>query len=264
MVSVEGVLAPAPFGWVLLQLHYDGRRPPTALLDDLARLGWTVPAPPSRPASAIDWYTPDPLTGERFTVKPWRAVHDIDPPGRATHRSAWTSEHRTVVLQALAPVLGGHQVQVSSPMPELVALVTAAAPAPGPVGTDPGAGPAIVTFVAPFERFVRIDGFLRSTGLAYWSTTEVRTRKGMFRGSATEVDVKVVVGEVVVRAEQADALGARLRDELAMAKERPATTADLDRVEMARATAAARAEPAPPAPPASPGLRRPSSGDTRS
>jgi len=245
MVSVEAVLAPAPFGWVLLQLYYDGRRPPTALLADIAGLGWAVPPPPSRPASAIDWFTSDPVTGERFTVKPWRAVHDIDPPAPASHRAAWTAEHRTVALQALAPVLADHGVQVSSPVPELVALVTAAAPPPDPVPAPAGAGPAIVAFVAPVERLERIDGFLRSTGLSYWTATEVRTRRGMFRGSPSEVDIKVVVGEVAVRAEQADALGARLRDETAMAQPRPATSGDLERIEAARATSTGVAPAAP-------------------
>ena len=60
--AVEAVVAPASFGWVLLQLHYDGRRPPVALLRDIAALGWSVPPPPARPARAIDWHTPDPAT----------------------------------------------------------------------------------------------------------------------------------------------------------------------------------------------------------
>jgi hypothetical protein len=228
-VSVEAVLAPASFGWVQLQLHYDGRRPPIGLLDDIARLGWSVPPPPSRPASAIDWYTPDPMTGERFTVRPWRAVHDIDPPGRRAARSTWDAGDRAGALRALAPVLVGHQVQVTSPVPELVALATAVRTAGDPTAATPvvpgraGHLPVVVSFTAPAERLERIDGFLRSTGLSFVAVTELRTRRQVYRGSVAETDVMVVVGEVVVRADRSEALRARLRDEQALAQERPAT-----------------------------------------
>jgi hypothetical protein len=251
IVTVEAVVAPASFGWVVLQLRYDGRKPPAALLDDIARLGWSVPPPPSRPASAIDWYTPDPLTGERFTVKPWRAVHDIDPPGRGTTRAAWTSEQRAQALGALGPVLLGHQVDVSSPVPE---LVTATGPPP-PAAPEPDEGgqPAIVTFTAPAERQEPIDGFLRSTGLAYWMANEVRTRQQLFRGSRLDVDVKVVVGEVLVRTSQAEALATHLRGEHAVIHQRDITPEDLERIDVCGSAVAVRLDP-PAAPPRGTGL----------
>jgi hypothetical protein len=89
----------------------------------------------------------------------------------------------------------------------------------------------VVSFTAPAERMERIDGFLRSTGLSFVAVTELRTRRQVYRGSVAETDVMVVVGEVVVRADRSEALRARLRDEQALAQERPAAPDDLHRID---------------------------------
>jgi hypothetical protein len=223
-----------------------------ALLDELARLGWSVPPPPARPASAIDWYTPDPETGERFTVRPWRAVHDVDPPGRYTRHATWTSASRADALRALAMAFRSHDVFVSSPVPELAALVTGVAadgaaddraPAPAPPrGADSNRGPAIVSFEAPADRRDGIEGCLRDAGVVYRTGTEVRSRKQVFRGSVSEHEVVVLVGEAVVRGDQAGELRQRLGDVQAVAEVRVASTEDLKRLDPARR----RASPAPP------------------
>jgi hypothetical protein len=255
-LDVDAVMAPAAFGWVLLQLHYDGRRPPIALLDDIARLGWSVPPPPARPASAIDWYTPNPLTGERFTVNQWTAVHDIDPPGRNLARAAWNAGNRAVALRALAPVLHGHHVRVSSPVPELAGLLSGPATAPAAPGAPTDHGPVVVSFTAPIEGSEGVERFLQSTGLAYWSASEIRTRRQVFRGSVSEIDVRVLVGEVVVRGDQAGALADHLRGEQASVQSRPAVVDDFERVDGARAAGTDPAGPPGPVSPVAPASLR--------
>lgn len=124
-MTVEAVLAPDSFGWVRFQLGYDGRTPPVAILDVLARSGWVVPPPPARPASAIDWTMPDPVTGARFTVRPWRAVHEIGPPGRYQQGAGrWDPASRVATLRGLADLLGRYGVTVVSSVAEVPSTAT--------------------------------------------------------------------------------------------------------------------------------------------
>jgi hypothetical protein len=248
-VSVEAVLAPAPFGWVSLQLHYDGRNPPFVLLRDLASLGWSMPPPASRPASAIDWYTPDPETGQSFTVRPWRAVHDIDPPGRASTRARWEPEQRAGVLRALASVFLGHRVLVTSSVPELAALASGERPAPaagpGSADADVDLRSVIVSFTAPGARGPGIEALLRTAGLVHRLTTDLRVRHDVFRGSQTETLVPVVTGEAIVLRSEAEALRVRLQQEQATAEIRAARSEDLERLDPVRQPPEAQAPAEP-------------------
>jgi hypothetical protein len=247
-VTVEAVVLPASFGWVSLQLHYDGREPPVGLLDDIAHLGWSVPPPPARPASAIDWYTPDPLTGQRFTVRPWHAVHDIEAPGRHSAPATWPADRRAGALRALASVFLGHSVVVTSSVPELAALARGDGPEPfdpcAPAAEPPrrgqaGADMVIVSFSARVEQRDRIEAMLRAGGLVHRTSAEAQTRRQVFRGSVSEHSVLMVVGEALVRRDGVDALRARLREQQAAAEVRPAGPEDLERVAAARVGAAA-------------------------
>lgn len=56
-----------------LLVSYDGANEPESLWAELSSLGWTVPARPPTPAHAIDW-TPNPITGEDFTIRSWPVV----------------------------------------------------------------------------------------------------------------------------------------------------------------------------------------------
>jgi hypothetical protein len=223
-VSVEAVIVPASFGWVCLQLQYDGRFPPSGLLADLTRLGWNVPPPPSRPASAIDWETPDPLTGQRFSVRPWRALHDIDPPGRPTARASWDADRRAAALRALAPVFSAHQVTVRSSVPELAQLALAAPP------PDVADTPALVSFSAPVGCIEPIEVYVRSLGLPHHVAVEVRKRREMYRGSVSERAVPTLVGQILVPCADVGSVQARLREELATVEVRTATDADAERL----------------------------------
>jgi hypothetical protein len=66
-----------------LDLVYDGTRPPEALFDAIASVGWQRPVAAPPPRSAVDWTAPDPARGTRYTVRPYRAVVHVvpgDPP----------------------------------------------------------------------------------------------------------------------------------------------------------------------------------------
>ena len=55
-----------------LEVSFAGLHPPVQLFDDLSMVGWTTPPIPPPPASAIDWTTPDPSTGQSFTLKDYQ------------------------------------------------------------------------------------------------------------------------------------------------------------------------------------------------
>ena len=71
----------------VLEIEHDGSAPPEALLAELRAAGWAgaVPVPP--PATAVDWSTPDPVTGNRYSVRPHRAVVHATLEGPAEQRA---------------------------------------------------------------------------------------------------------------------------------------------------------------------------------
>lgn len=68
-------------------LSFDGSNAPTALFVELNRVGWSIPAVPPPPSSAIDW-TPDPATGADYTLLPWRVTDFRIDSGSWTEKSA--------------------------------------------------------------------------------------------------------------------------------------------------------------------------------
>lgn len=73
--------AAAPPGRYALELIYDGSRPPEAVFDAFAAIGWHRPVGSPPPKDAVDWSTPDPDTGRRYTVRPYAAVALLEPVG---------------------------------------------------------------------------------------------------------------------------------------------------------------------------------------
>lgn len=73
--------AAAPPGRIALELIHDGSRPPEAVFDALAAIGWRRPVASPPPKDAVDWSTPDPLAGRRYTVRPFVAVAILEPVG---------------------------------------------------------------------------------------------------------------------------------------------------------------------------------------
>ncbi|MGI9608899.1 MAG: hypothetical protein ACR2NL_01255, partial [Acidimicrobiia bacterium] len=106
-----------------LKLTFNGLAEPTTLFDELTALGWTIPARPSRPSSAIEW-VPDPVAGTEYTLKPW-AVRDfrIAPP------SAWDRGPNDDNNVATYAILARHCAEVTATEKRLAEL-KALAPAP--------------------------------------------------------------------------------------------------------------------------------------
>lgn len=94
-----------------LVVGYDGLRPPAALFDDLAMIGWTPPTPAPPPRDAIDWDTPNLETGERFTVRSYRVDGAVvEPPAGSGPRGSWNPLEGDAFLRALHGVLRRHGV----------------------------------------------------------------------------------------------------------------------------------------------------------
>jgi len=60
-----------------VRVQYQVLAPPDTLFRSLEAIGWRIPPPGPRPKEAIDWSTPDPATGEAFTILPWTAQIDL-------------------------------------------------------------------------------------------------------------------------------------------------------------------------------------------
>jgi hypothetical protein len=77
------VASGSPIGITELEVVYDGTKPPIGLFDALVAAGWSQPVAAPPPRSAIDWATPDPAAGTRYTIAPYRAVSRVAlPPDR--------------------------------------------------------------------------------------------------------------------------------------------------------------------------------------
>lgn len=121
-----------------LEIDYDGLEPPMALFEDLTMIGWTPPVAAPPPARSIDWSTPDPTTGERFTVRPYRVEGAVaTAPSGSGPRGRWTDADRAAFMVALQGVLRRHGLgDASGP-----AHSTGALPPP-PVDLPPPPAPA--------------------------------------------------------------------------------------------------------------------------
>jgi hypothetical protein len=94
---------------VWLEVTYSGLEPPVPLFDDLAMVGWTPPAIPPPPASAIDWGRPDPATGQAFTIADYLVEGAvIEAPRGSGPLGRWTDADRRAHFAVLEGVLKRH------------------------------------------------------------------------------------------------------------------------------------------------------------
>ncbi len=134
-------------------LAFNGLGVPKELFGELHGIGWSIPSMPPPPGTAIEW-TPDPQTGEDYTIKPWR-VHEF----KLQPASWWTPETEKTIgastIEALkrhgATISGlrGGQDTASAPVPGAPTAAMPVAPAPVPEATAPAPTPAAPTTAAP-------------------------------------------------------------------------------------------------------------------
>lgn len=201
-VSVGFANGPTPE----LEVAYEGTFPPQSLFDALEASGWEHPVPVPPPAAAIDWSTPDPIKGTRYTVRPYRAVSRVallgpDRSGRAVELAMATA----AAHGALVP--DEHR---------------SAAPTPEGVGTgEPAASTVTVVLAAG-----RVDETLATLGtsvvLVDRHPTTVR-RTHSYRGR--RVDTEVEASELVMRV-RPDRLGEVLGELSRVASVAPTVTAE--------------------------------------
>lgn len=205
---------------VWLEVAYDGLEPPRALFADLEMIGWRPPVPASPPRSAIDWSTPNPCTGERFTIRNWRVEGQIiEPPAGSGPRGAWTAAERWAFLRAADGVLRRHGVYAlaaeagspaappasapaartdpaalatppppTNPAPPVETRTTAPATEPAERGSEHGGSEAVIVVVIEPTRRAIVTAAVAELGLeAAWSpaTLTVRYR---YRGSEYEAE----------------------------------------------------------------------------
>ena len=82
-------------------IDYRGDQPPVALFEQLREHGWLTPAPAPPPAAAIDWSTPDPESGRRWSVRPFSVTGAMAVPGPNASASALTREFLVGMLLKL-------------------------------------------------------------------------------------------------------------------------------------------------------------------
>jgi hypothetical protein len=128
---------------VWLEVTYSGLEPPVALFDDLAMVGWTPPAIPPPPASAIDWSRPDPSTGQSFTIADYLVEGSVvEAPRGSGPLGRWTDADRRAHFAVLEGVLARHDLldQVKEGTARRRASPPVASPAP-PAAVTPTAAP---------------------------------------------------------------------------------------------------------------------------
>jgi hypothetical protein len=140
---------------VWLEITYSGLEPPVSLFDDLAMVGWTPPAIPPPPASAIDWGRPDPTTGQQFTIADYLVEGAVvEAPRGSGPLGRWTDADRRAHFAVLEGVLKRHDLldQVKEGVRPRRASPPASMPAPpaAPNATAaPMAGPQYAAVARP-------------------------------------------------------------------------------------------------------------------
>jgi len=87
-------------------LSFEGLAAPTPLFVDLNRLGWGIPAIPPPPSTAIDW-TPDPVAGTDYTLRPWRVTEFRLAAG------GWAESSERAIGGLTIQVLKNHGVNIT-------------------------------------------------------------------------------------------------------------------------------------------------------
>jgi hypothetical protein len=168
-----------------LVLEYDGLEPPLALFAELAGAGWTAPVPVPPPADAIDWSRPDPATGKRYSVKPYRAEGRSRPQGRL----AFAAEQVGELVDRHRRAEAMREATASTPTERT----------PSPSIDDGAIAAAVVVATLPPER---VEVLLRAhpSVVVVRRTPTTRRVLGSYRGRQSEVVMPAVDVELRVDA----------------------------------------------------------------
>ncbi len=192
-------------------MSYNGKTPPVDLFADLEMLGWKPPAVAPPPKIAIDWDTPDEVTGARFTVRDYLVEGAVvEPPAGSGPRGSWAPGERTLLLAPLDRVLVRHDVHVvdrigglerrasapTLPPPPAPTVASAAAPSPAATGPEPvvpsgwaardlpEGTTVLVEALPPPPQIAVLDRQLTDLDVGVSFTTEEYTAHQSFRGSS--------------------------------------------------------------------------------
>jgi hypothetical protein len=177
-----------------IEVVYDGRTPPHELFANWADLGWTPPTPALPPRDAIDWSTPDPVHGRRYTLRSFRAVgHAVVPAG--------APDPARMVDGALAAArrLGyGVDGVASTTGPDSDALPAESTPAPEQAPAGEPTGLVCITTSQPPHAAPGLEARARDLGGRVHSHEVVTTRDVTYRGSTNTITTRVVELEIVI------------------------------------------------------------------
>jgi hypothetical protein len=212
---------------VWLEVTYQGLAPPTDLFADLALVGWVPPTPAPPPHEAIDWSTPDEVTGERFTLRDYTvAAAVVQPPAGSAGRGTWTDAERAAHLAALRRVLDRHAgVELDDPAalvrppappapglpppPAPIASAPTAADAP-PFTPSPGATAVLVTAPIKPSLAPRAEDLLVALGVTVVFDSQERVRTERYRGATYETTVTELHLAAIAPPDRLDAVAAGL------------------------------------------------------
>lgn len=112
-VSTSTIRTEAEFNFTVpnrapeVYLSFDGSSPPMEIFVGLAAVGWTIPRVPSPPSGAIDW-TPDPHTGNDYTIRAWKVDEFKLIPGEH-----WSGNDEAEVGRRTIDVLNQHGAKIT-------------------------------------------------------------------------------------------------------------------------------------------------------
>lgn len=86
-----------------VQMSYDGTLPPTEVLAELTRRGWSDAHPSPPPSSAIDWSRPDEDRGLRYSLLPFQAVTTATFAGSAEESRSAADWARSILERSGFP-----------------------------------------------------------------------------------------------------------------------------------------------------------------
>lgn len=190
----------------VVELSYSGRSVPEGLMGELASIGWRVPPVPPRPASAIDWDTPDPAAGTPYSIGEWRVEGvALGAPTGSGIGGRWTDEERVRYLSAIRAVFRSHPVTLEEidVEPDVNGTGVSSTPsdtaAPAPMVPSGVDGPSVGLFavLAP-DRAGVLGALCESIGQPYLSYRAVVAASAEV-GAAPETAARSSVGWLEAR-----------------------------------------------------------------
>lgn len=191
-------------GSAVVHLRYDGTLPPTEVLSQLQRAGWrdAIPSPP--PAAAVDWSTPDPVAGTRYSLRPFQAVTDAVFTGTREERRAAVDGARDLLrrggfVEAGDDETGDDQAGASSP------AATTGGPDVAPATARDG-HLATLEIVADESQASLVRVMVGRVGTVVEERPDARVVEVVFRGNRSETVTAVVRFVAEVPHDHVDAL----------------------------------------------------------